>query len=85
LFWCSIESGEIRALTPTSGLRECWHFDDTVGSFGLCESGRLIVALRKDVVLFDMTTRETEHLTAIDHRHGMMRLTDGKVGPDGAF
>jgi sugar lactone lactonase YvrE len=56
-----------------------------VGSFGLCRSGRLVVALRHRVVLFDPRSRQVEDLTGAVVEPTTNRMNDGKVGPDGAF
>ena len=56
-----------------------------VGSFGLCLSGRLVVALRHHVVLFDPRTKAIENLTDPVDEPPTNRLNDGKVGPDGCF
>ncbi len=85
LFWCAIDEGEIHALTIATGRREVWSFGAKVGSFGLCESGRLVVALTAEVILFDTATGARDAIAAIPHAHDAMRLNDGKVGPDGAF
>jgi sugar lactone lactonase YvrE len=51
----------------------------------LCESGRLVVALRKDVILFDPDTGARTPLATPGPEPASNRLNDGKVGPDGAF
>ena len=56
-----------------------------VGSFGLCRSGRLVVAQRHHVVLFDPKSGALTDLTAKVEEPATNRLNDGKVGPDGAF
>ena len=58
---------------------------EVVGSFGLCRSGRLVVALRHRVVLFDPGTQAITDLTPAVVEPVTNRLNDGKVGPDGAF
>lgn len=85
LFWCDIPAGKIHALEPASGRRQLWQFDEPVPSFGLATAGRLVVALRNDVILFDPMTGRREVVAHIDHAKPDMRLNDGKVGPDGAF
>lgn len=85
LLWCAINRGEIHALHLDSGERALWRFEEPVGSFGLCESGRFVVALRASVVLFDPATEDTTVLATVAHENEAMRLNDGKVGPDGAF
>ncbi|MFN4210937.1 MAG: SMP-30/gluconolactonase/LRE family protein [Devosia sp.] len=85
LLWCDIPAGVIHALDVASGARQRWHFDEPVPSFGLAQGGRLVVALRRDVVLFDPETGARELVASVSHAKPEMRLNDGKVGPDGAF
>jgi sugar lactone lactonase YvrE len=85
LLWTSITAGQIHALAPATGLKQTWQFDGPVASFGLCRSGRFVVALRDQVVLFDPETAKTKALATVEHAVPQMRFNDGKVGPDGAF
>ncbi|MEO8685477.1 MAG: SMP-30/gluconolactonase/LRE family protein [Devosia sp.] len=85
LLWCDIPAGVIHALEIAGGARSQWVFDEPVGSFGLAQSGRLVVALRNDVVLFDPRSGAQERVASVEHAKPGMRLNDGKVGPDGAF
>ncbi|KKB13515.1 hypothetical protein VE25_01395 [Devosia geojensis] len=85
LLWTDIPAGTIHALDIASGERTRWSFSGPVGSFGLCRSGRLVVALTDEVVLFDPASGKRETLARIAHEKPGMRLNDGKVGPDGAF
>ncbi|MGB3338364.1 MAG: SMP-30/gluconolactonase/LRE family protein [Devosia sp.] len=85
LLWCDIPAGVIHVLDIGNGQRQRWSFGEPVPSFGLAQHGRLIVALRNDVVLFDPQTAAREAVARIDHAKPEMRLNDGKVGPDGAF
>ena len=85
LLFCDINGKRINALAIDTGARQSWDFPDVVGSFGLCRSGRLIVAQRHHVVLFDPTTGALTDLTAKIQQPPTNRLNDGKVGPDGAF
>lgn len=85
LFWCDIPAGVIHAFTPSSGARQSWTFGEPVPSFGLAQAGRLVVALRNDVILFDPETGARQTVAHIAHAKPNMRLNDGKVGPDGAF
>lgn len=55
------------------------------GSIGLCNSGRLVVALEQSLILFDPDTTEISHLVSVPDQPAGTRLNDGKVGPDGAF
>jgi sugar lactone lactonase YvrE len=85
LLFCDINGKRINALSIDSGERETWDFPEVVGSFGLCRSGRLVVAQRHHVVVFDPKTGVLTGLTAKVDEPPTNRLNDGKVGPDGAF
>ena len=85
LLFCDIPAKRIHALSVDTGARETWNFPEVVGSFGLCVSGRLVVAQRHHVVMFDPRTGVTTALTGRINEPATNRLNDGKVGPDGAF
>lgn len=85
LLWCDIPAGVIHALDVASGARQSWSLGEPVPSFGLARHGRLVVALRNDVVLFDPESGAREVVASVTHAKPAMRLNDGKVGPDGAF
>jgi sugar lactone lactonase YvrE len=85
LLFCDINGKRINALSVDTDARQSWDFPEVVGSFGLCESGRLVVALRHRVVLFDTVSGALTDLTPAVDEPATNRLNDGKVGPDGAF
>jgi sugar lactone lactonase YvrE len=85
VLFCDIPQGRINALSVETGARETYQLPEVVGSFGLCRSGKLVVALRHRVVLYDTSSRQVEELTAPVAEPPTNRLNDGKVGPDGAF
>jgi sugar lactone lactonase YvrE len=85
LLFCDINGKRINALSIDTGARESWDFPEVVGSFGLCRSGRLVVAQRHHVVLFDPKSNALTNLTPKIAEPPTNRLNDGKVGPDGAF
>jgi sugar lactone lactonase YvrE len=85
LLFCDINGKRINALSIDTGERKTWDFPEVVGSFGLCRSGRLVVAQRHHVVLFDPKIGALTDLTAKVEEPPTNRLNDGKVGPDGAF
>jgi sugar lactone lactonase YvrE len=85
LLFCDIPGKRINALSVDDGVRTTWDFPEVVGSFGLCRSGRLVVALRHHVVLFDPRTRQITNLTDPVNEPATNRFNDGKVGPDGCF
>jgi sugar lactone lactonase YvrE len=85
LLFCDIQGRRINALSVDDGAQETYDLPEVVGSFGLCRSGRLVVALRHRVVLFDPRSRRVEDLTGAVIEPVTNRMNDGKVGPDGAF
>ena len=85
LLFCDIPGKRINALSVDDGARETYDLPEVVGSFGLCRSGKLVVALRHRVVLFDPRSRRVEDLTGAVVEPATNRMNDGKVGPDGAF
>lgn len=85
LFLCDIEAGLIHALDLEGKILGQWDMGDKVASMGLCESGRLVVALARQVVLFDPETAARTPLWQDFDEPQSSRLNDGKVGPDGAF
>ena len=90
IMFCDAPAGCIFALSVDTGARTTWDLRDgdepaIVGSFGLCRSGKLVVALRRRVALFDPETARLQDLTAEIDEPETCRLNDGKVGPDGCF
>ena len=75
----------IHSVDLTSGAAKHWSFASEVGSFGLTETGKLVVALRHVVGLFDRASGSFHALATIEDDDPDTRLNDGKVGPDGAF
>lgn len=85
IFFADITGRAIHMVDPKRGPVGRHDFEAEVCSLGLCQSGRLIVALRKDVILFDPETGIRSHLATPGPEPAGNRLNDGKVGPDGAF
>lgn len=85
VFLCDIAACQIHAVDLSQGLRQSWTFGSKVGSLGLCESGRLVVALTHTVILFDPDSNAQNELAAVVPLPDGCRLNDGKVGPDGCF
>ncbi|RCK41090.1 SMP-30/gluconolactonase/LRE family protein [Thalassospira xiamenensis] len=85
LYWADIIGQKIHALDIETGQRHSWSFESEVGCFGLTDQGRLVVALKSDIILFDPKTGVHEKLAAVEGDNDMSRTNDGKIGPDGAF
>lgn len=85
LLWADIEGAAIHAIDLERGRTAVWRLPGRVGSFGLCESARLVVGLPDGVYLFDPTSGDVALVVDPEPERPGNRLNDGKVGPDGAF
>jgi sugar lactone lactonase YvrE len=85
VFLCDIPTGRLLALQLGEGIVREWVLGDNVCSIGLCDSGRLVVALTREVIFFDPDSGVSHPLARLDGELSTNRLNDGKVGPDGAF
>ena len=85
LYFVDILAPALFRLDPAGGALDRWEMPAAVGSCGLCADGRLVVALRSGVHLFDPATGALEFLVHPEPDRPGNRLNDGKVGPDGRF
>jgi sugar lactone lactonase YvrE len=86
LYQADIVNRVIHRFDLGGGPNKSWTFRSPVGSLGLTETGKLIVALRHTVGLFDPADGSWRGIAEIETEKGDdTRLNDGKVGPDGAF
>ncbi|WP_421723570.1 SMP-30/gluconolactonase/LRE family protein [Bauldia sp.] len=85
LWYCDIVGRRLHCFELASEQTRHWDFETEVGSLGLADSGRLVVALRDTVGLFDPDQEHFDELASIEKDKPETRLNDGKVGPDGAF
>lgn len=85
VWFCDIPRGTLHALHIRSGQRQTFQLPEPVGSFALCASGELLVALRHQLVLFDPARGTSRPFAELPERPPRARLNDGKTGPDGCF
>jgi sugar lactone lactonase YvrE len=85
LYFVDIPNRQLFSMEASGGDLRSWTFESDVGSMGLAASGRLVLALRDSVILFDPETEARQELCSIEADIPFTRLNDGKVGPDGAF
>lgn len=85
LWFVDILAPAIYAFEPETGHVVTYKMPEAVGSIGLAVRGRLIVALRSGVHLFDPRSQTLEFLVHPEPDVTINRLNDGKVGPDGCF
>lgn len=85
LWFCDIPACRVYGVDLATLALAAHDFPSQVGSLGLAKSGRLIVALRHEVRLFDPRSGRSEIIASIEADNPETRLNDGRVGPDGAF
>jgi sugar lactone lactonase YvrE len=85
VFLCDIATGRLLALRLGEGVVREWVLGDNVCSIGLCESGRLVVSLTREIILFNPDNGLSQPLAQLEGELETNRFNDGKVGPDGAF
>jgi len=85
LFFVDILSRQLHLFDLGGGSPRAWDFESEVCSLGIAASGRLVIALRDRVILFDMATAARQELCTIEADRPETRLNDGRIGPDGAF
>lgn len=85
LYWADIQGRAIHSMNWETREIRSWSFENEVGSFGLTDDDRLVVAVWDKIILFDPQTGEKELLAEVETDLPQTRLNDGKIGPDGAF
>ncbi len=85
LFACDINGRKVYEIDLEKGPVREWTFESEVPCLGLAESGKLIVALAREVILFDPDKGERQTIWNGYDEPDTSRLNDGKIGPDGAL
>ncbi|TPN81088.1 SMP-30/gluconolactonase/LRE family protein [Mesorhizobium sp. CU2] len=85
LWFVDILAPAVYAFDPLSRETNSYPMPTPVGSIAIADRGRLVVALRTGVHLFDPASGVLEFLVHPEPDISVNRLNDGKVGPDGCF
>ncbi|HXV32331.1 MAG TPA: SMP-30/gluconolactonase/LRE family protein, partial [Sinorhizobium sp.] len=86
LFFVDIGRGVLHRVDLAGTSHREWALEGGACSVGLAQSGRLVLAQRDRVVLFDPESGAIiREIASIEAERSDTRLNDGKVGPDGAF
>lgn len=85
LWFVDILACRLYALEPATRELRRFVMPASIGSVGVCRDGRLVVALRNGVHLYDPADGSLALLVHPEPARTENRLNDGKVGPDGAF
>src|SRR4051812_39649162 len=70
LYFVDILGKTVFGVDLASDARTSWTFESEVGSIGLAASGRLVVALRHSVILFDLASGARRELCQIEAEQG---------------
>lgn len=91
VLWTDIHAARLWRYRPHSGEVRSWRLPDRLGSFALCESGRLLLALAKEIHIADLSADEsgdvlhTQALTSVEPGQAHLRSNDGRADRAGNF
>lgn len=86
LYWADLYDQTIYGYHEETNETISWNFGETIGSFGLAQDNKLVVALRSGIYLFDLKTEQLTHIvTPQGEPFANTRFNDGKISPDGHF
>lgn len=87
LFWTDITSARLWMHVPDSGVTRHWDLPDRLGCFALCDDGRLLLGLAKELSLFDPDADipAPQHIADVERERGDTRLNDGRSDRHGNF
>lgn len=85
LWFVDIRAQKLHRMDWPGGGLHSWDMPEPASSLGLCDSGRLLVALVRTVHLFDPADGSLSLFAEVEPDRPGNRLNDGKVAPDGSF
>ena len=85
LFWVDTVRSMVRSYHPASGVERSWSTPSWVGSIGLADNGRLILALQDGFQLLDLASAEMTLLWRAEPPDPRIRFNDGKMDRSGRF
>ena len=85
LYWVDMRAPSLRAFEPASGRALSWEMPAWVGCFGLLRDGRLVVALRTGLALFDPDNGSLGSLAGAPYDQRRFCFNDGGCDRAGHF
>lgn len=90
LLWTDIERSTLWMFRPHDRLTRQWSLPDRLGSFALCESGRLLLGLAKSLAVADLDAAAgpdlpTLPILPIEPQIARTRINDGRTDRAGNF
>ena len=91
VLWTDIHAARLWRYQPENREVRSWRLPDRLGSFALCESGRLLLALAKELCLADLSASascdvlQVRPLAPIEPGRPTLRCNDGRADRSGNF
>jgi sugar lactone lactonase YvrE len=85
LYWVDMRAPSLRALDPTRGQAVSWDMPAWIGCFGLLRDGRVVVALRTGLALFDPQNGSLRSLAGAPYDQRRFCFNDGGCDRAGHF
>jgi len=85
LYWIDIRGQKIRRYSAASGHIDSWNTPSLPGSIGFCDDGRLIVAQKSSIDMFDPKTGSLTTVASPEFDDPDVRFNDGRVDRQGRF
>ena len=90
LLWTDIEKSTLWMHDPGDGRSRQWSLPDRLGSFALCESGRLLLGLAKSLAFADLDAAtgsglQIDPIMPIEPHMARTRINDGRTDRSGNF
>jgi len=83
LYFVDMRAPALHAFTPASGRHDWWAMPDWIGTFGILEDGRLAVALRTGLHLFDPRAGSLRFLAPAPYDPRRFCFNDGRCDRQG--
>lgn len=85
LYWIDVEEHALHKFVPTTGEDEQWKMPEQVGAIALCTSGRVLVAMRSQLSLFDPHDGNLQRIVDAPFNPELYRFNDGRCDALGRF
>lgn len=84
-WWTDIEASAIYRWRESYVAPTMYSMPDRVGSFVLCQSGKILLGMTKSLALFDISTRRVEQLVQVETDLPSTRVNDGRTDRAGNY
>lgn len=85
LWFVDIDASLLACMAWPSQVLRQWSLPEPAACIALCSSGRLLLAMKQAVFVFDPADGSLAHFVDVETDQPGNRLNDGKVAPDGSF